>query len=59
MRDFECSRCRIGGKQEEVRSALELEEGVMVERVSRFCYLGDIIDEEGGADGAIAGRIAE
>jgi hypothetical protein len=59
VRDFECSRCRIGGKQEEVRSALELEEGVMVERVSRFCYLGDIIDEEGGADGAIAGRIAK
>jgi hypothetical protein len=59
VKGFECSRCRVGDKHLEERSALELEEGVRVERVSGFYYLGDITEEEGGSDGAIAGRIAK
>jgi hypothetical protein len=59
VKGFDCSWCRIGDKHLEERSALALEEVVRGERVSRFCYLGDIIEKEGGSDGAIAGKIAK
>jgi hypothetical protein len=45
VRNFECSRCRKGDKPETESSGLELEQGVILERVGRFCYLGDIIEE--------------
>jgi hypothetical protein len=59
VRNFDFSQCRKDDKSETESSSLELEQGVILERVGRFCYLGDIIEEEGGADGAIAGRIAK
>ena len=36
---------------------MEIEPGVFVERVGKFCYLGEMLGEEGGADLVVANRV--
>jgi hypothetical protein len=58
---FECKRCAEGRKNQGAReeAGMELEQGTVLERVDKFCYLGDVIEADGGCDAAIAGRIAK
>ena len=36
-----------------------IELGVSVERVDRFCYLGEMLGEEGGAELTVANRVSK
>ncbi len=58
---FECSRCSKGmaGEGESVSDRLEIEPGVFLERVGKFCYLGEMLGEEGGAELAVASRVGK
>ena len=31
--------------------------GVLLEKVDKFCYLGDMLDADGGCDSAVATRV--
>ena len=35
---------------------MEIELGISAERVDKFCYLGEMLGEEGGAELAVAGH---
>ena len=56
---FVCSRCVHGGVREivEVRRAMEIDGDGKVERVGKFCYLGDMIGSGGGAEEASRARV--
>ncbi len=55
--DFRCPTCVVGGRREaEVRQVQMGEAPVAV--VNSFCYLGDVIRCEGGAEAAVRRRIA-
>jgi hypothetical protein len=43
VRNFICVRCENGSRED--RLSLVLEEGLEVERVRKFCYLGDMVEE--------------
>ena len=68
---FRCRRCREGKSgseevgegdglygSEEERDEMGMGEGLKVEVVRQFCYLGDVIEAEGGIEGAVAARIS-
>ena len=57
--NFECSRCSkgIGSEGVEGSDKMEIEPGISVERVDKFCYLGEMLGEEGGAELAVANRV--
>ena len=38
---------------------MEIEPGISVERVDRFCYLGKMLGEEGGAELAVENRVGK
>ena len=61
VNNFECSRCSREAKSEGVENSdeMEIEPGLGVERVDRFCYLGEMLGEEGGADLAVANRVGK
>ena len=61
MNNFECSRCSREAKSEGVENGdgMEIEPGLSVERVDRFCYLGEMLGEEGGAHLAVANRVGK
>ena len=51
--DFRCRRCLDGNSAQVVLSSeVELEPGVKVEFVSKFCYLGDTLGSGGGCSGS-------
>ena len=51
--DFRCRRCLDGDSAQVVlTSEVELEPGVKVECVSKFCYLGDTLGSGGGCSGS-------
>ena len=55
---FTCSIC-LGGVQQASTSSndIEIDSGMKLEKVTKFCYLGDMLDAKGGADLAITTRI--
>ena len=56
---FACSRCKTGVKDQVLCTGLDIGNGVVLERVGSFCYLGDMLDEEGGAERAVITRIGK
>ena len=36
---------------------LDIGNGVSLEKVDKFCYLGDVLDADGGCDSAVTGRV--
>jgi hypothetical protein len=57
---FECAACLNQVKKtksERDRKYVELMQGVKLEVVSDFCYLGDVLDAGGGAEGAARARV--
>jgi Reverse transcriptase (RNA-dependent DNA polymerase) len=56
---FECSTCLNGPKVKPAQDTkvAELLQGVNLEVVEEFCYLGDMIDAGGGAEGAARARV--
>ena len=58
VKKYECSRCSRGVRSGmEGSDKIEIEPGVVVERVDKFCYLGELLGEEGGADLAVSNRV--
>ena len=55
--DFRCPTCAGGGRREVDGRQVQMGEAP-VAVVDSFCYLGDIIRCEGGAEAAVRGRIA-
>ena len=55
--DFRCRRCLDGDSAPGVLSEVELEPGVKVECVSKFCYLGDTLGSGGGVVEAARARV--
>ena len=49
---FKCSRCVEGTGWEETMKEMEVEHVGKLECVSKFCYLGDMIGSNGGAEEA-------
>ena len=53
VKNFVCGRCKgiksDGVEGSEGSDKMEIEPGISVERVDRFCYLGEMLGEEGGA----------
>jgi len=55
---FVCSKCVRGPQVDcERDEGLEVENGVVLEKVSKFCYLGDMLNANGGADSAVIARV--
>ena len=55
--DFRCPNCVAGNRQEEDMRQVMVG-GDQVEVVDGFCYLGDVMRGEGGAEAAVRARIA-
>ena len=55
--DFQCPTCTGQNQTEEPRDDLHLEGGV-VDEVKEFCYLGDLLDSEGGVERAVRMRVS-
>ena len=36
---------------------LDIGEGVLIEKVDKFCYLGDMLNADGGCDSAVTARV--
>jgi len=36
---------------------LDIGEGVLIEKVDKFCYLGDMLNADGGCDSAVMARV--
>jgi len=60
VKNFVCGRCK-GIKSDGVEGSdkMEIEPGISVERVDRFCYLGEMLGEEGGAELAVKNRVGK
>jgi hypothetical protein len=56
---FECKTCLgvCSNQTRGVSTGLDLGQGLVLERVDKFCYLGDMIDAGGGCDSAVTTRI--
>jgi hypothetical protein len=59
---FLCRRCVDGttataNTAGEVPKGLDIGDGNVVEKVGKFCYLGDMINADGGADSAVVARV--
>ena len=55
---FVCSVCLRGTAQlTAVSKGLDVGNGTVLEKVGRFCYLGDMLNADGGADSAVVTRI--
>jgi len=36
---------------------LDIDNGVLLEKADKFCYLGDMLDADGGSDSAVTARV--
>ena len=36
---------------------LDIDKGVLTEKIDKFCYLGDMLNADGGCDSAVTGRV--
>ena len=57
VNNFRCPACVTGVVSAELDESLVVEGGI-VEEVTHFCYLGDVLDRSGGAERSIRARIA-
>ena len=58
VKDFKCKRCRNPMElRDDTTANYEVRDGMVVEKVDRFCYLGDMLSADGGAEDAMATRI--
>jgi len=57
VNDFKCKSCVESMGPEEVRSEVVIENVGKLERVDRFCYLGDMIGAGGGVEEATRARV--
>ena len=55
--DFQCPTCRGQKEIEEHRDDQQLKGGVF-EEVIEFCYLGDLLDSEGGMERPVRMRVS-
>ena len=60
VKNFVCGRCK-GIKSDGVEGSdkMEIEPGISVERVDRFCYLDEMLGEEGGAELAVENGVGK
>jgi len=56
---FVCRTCLCPLVKRESDACVEIDDGSVVERVDKFCYLGDMLCVEGGADTAIRSRLSK
>lgn len=60
--DFCCPACVIRNNEQELPEEEEIEtievDGGVIEEVKQFCYLGDMLDSEGGVERAVRARVA-
>lgn len=56
--DFQCPACiqREAGRDEEDGGVVVAVDGDVLEEVSKFCYLGDVLNGEGGVERAVKVR---
>jgi hypothetical protein len=54
---FVCKTCRKQGGAERQEEGLDLGNGDCLEIVSKFCYLGDMLNGNGGVDSALVTRV--
>jgi len=55
---FVCRKCVRGVQDVAVRiESLDIGNGVVLEKVGKFCYLGDMLNADGGADSAVVARV--
>jgi hypothetical protein len=56
---FVCKTCQAGASQKDntTKKGFDIGNGVVLERVGKFCYLGDTLNADGGSDLAITTRI--
>ena len=55
---FVCRKCVRGGQDVgAVNEGLDIGNGVVLEKVGKFCYLGDMLNADGGADSAVVARV--
>ena len=59
VKNVECRRCSrgIAGEGERGCDKLEVKPGIFLERVSKFCYLREMLGEEGGVELAVTNRV--
>lgn len=54
---FVCGRCLTGKRDDGADTeGLDIGNGVVLEKVGKFCYLGDMLNADGGADSAVIAR---
>jgi hypothetical protein len=56
MNMFKCRRCLRGQTTEVSSKGLDIGNGNILEKVRKFCYLGDMLSVDGGADAAVVAR---
>jgi hypothetical protein len=54
---FVCRRCLGSMKDDLIEKSVIIGKGVELEKVRKFCYLGDMLDADGGVDSAVTNRI--
>ena len=57
---FVCKVCEsvdVNGESGDVDEGIDLGDGVCIENVGKFCYLGDMLNGNGGADSASVARV--
>jgi hypothetical protein len=50
---FVCRRCLGSMKDDLIEKSAIIGKGVELEKVRKFCYLGDMLDADGGVDSAV------
>ena len=51
--DFQCPTCRGRNAMEELRDHVQLDGEGVFEEAKEFCYLGNLLDPEGGVERAV------
>ncbi len=60
---FVCKKCSSGARlsKDEIvdndDQGLDIGSGITLEKVSSFCYLGNVLDAEGGVDSTVTPRV--
>ena len=58
---FDCRRCSrgIAGEGERGCEKVEVKQGMCLERVSKFCFLGEMLRKESRAELAVTNRVSK
>ena len=52
---FICRCCKVDRPITDLH--LDIGNGVSLEKIDKFCYLGDMLDADGGCDSAVTARV--